>query len=101
MSNLKRRKKNPFSSVSICGLNLPHEKIHFFGAGAPPRGSMYLIESMATKNVARMRIVQGHRQEFGPVNKILKFDTKQVDAVILETLASRSRWGTLPSLCKN
>jgi metallo-beta-lactamase family protein len=75
-------------------------KIHFFGAARTTTGSMYLIEVNGKKLLLECGLFQGHRQESEQLNKILPFDTKQVDAVVLSH-AHLDHAGKLPSLCKN
>ena len=58
-------------------------KIHFFGASRTTTGSMYLIEVNGKKLLLECGLFQGHRQESETLNKVLPFDTKQVDAVVL------------------
>ncbi|HEY3932035.1 MAG TPA: MBL fold metallo-hydrolase [Verrucomicrobiae bacterium] len=75
-------------------------KIHFFGAARTTTGSMYLIEINGKKLLLECGLFQGHRQESEQLNKILPFDTRQVDAVVLSH-AHLDHAGKLPSLCKN
>ena len=74
-------------------------KIHFFGAARTTTGSMYLIEINGKKLLLECGLFQGHRQESEALNKILPFDTKQVDAVVLSH-SHLDHAGKLPSLCK-
>ena len=74
-------------------------KIHFFGAARTTTGSMYLIEVNGKKLLLECGLFQGHRQESEALNKVLPFDTKQVDAVVLSH-SHLDHAGKLPSLCK-
>jgi metallo-beta-lactamase family protein len=74
-------------------------KIHFFGAARTTTGSMYLIEVNGKKLLLECGLFQGHRQESEALNRILPFDTKQVDAVVLSH-SHLDHAGKLPSLCK-
>ncbi|HXI70712.1 MAG TPA: MBL fold metallo-hydrolase [Verrucomicrobiae bacterium] len=74
-------------------------KIHFFGAARTTTGSMYLIEVNGKKLLLECGLFQGHRQESEQLNKVLPFDTRQVDAVILSH-SHLDHAGKLPSLCK-
>ena len=74
-------------------------KIHFFGAARTTTGSMYLIEVNGKKLLLECGLFQGHRQESEQLNKVLPFDTKQVDAVVLSH-SHLDHAGKLPSLCK-
>jgi metallo-beta-lactamase family protein len=74
-------------------------KIHFFGAARTTTGSMYLIEVNGKKLLLECGLFQGHRQESEQLNKILPFDARQVDAVVLSH-AHLDHAGKLPSLCK-
>ena len=58
-------------------------KIDYFGASRTTTGSMYLIEVNGKKLLLECGLFQGHRQESEALNKVLPFDTKQVDAVVL------------------
>jgi metallo-beta-lactamase family protein len=75
-------------------------KIHFFGAARTTTGSMYLLEINGRKLLLECGLFQGHRQESEQLNKILPFDTRQVDAVVLSH-SHLDHAGKLPSLCKN
>ncbi len=75
-------------------------KIHFFGAARTTTGSMYFIEVNGKKLLLECGLFQGHRQESEQLNKVLPFDTRQVDAVILSH-SHLDHAGKLPSLCKN
>ncbi len=75
-------------------------KIHFFGAARTTTGSMYLIEVNGKKLLLECGLFQGHRQESEALNKVLPFDTRQVDAVVLSH-SHLDHAGKLPSLCKN
>ena len=75
-------------------------KIHFFGAARTTTGSMYLIEVNGKKLLLECGLFQGHRQESEQLNKVLPFDTRQVDAVVLSH-SHLDHAGKLPSLCKN
>jgi metallo-beta-lactamase family protein len=74
-------------------------KIHYFGAARTTTGSMYLIEINGKKLLLECGLFQGHRQESEALNKVLPFDTKQVDAVVLSH-SHLDHAGKLPSLCK-
>jgi metallo-beta-lactamase family protein len=74
-------------------------KIHYFGASRTTTGSMYFIEINGKKLLLECGLFQGHRQESEALNKILPFDTKQVDAVVLSH-SHLDHAGKLPSLCK-
>jgi metallo-beta-lactamase family protein len=74
-------------------------KIHYFGAARTTTGSMYLIEVNDKKLLLECGLFQGHRQESEALNKVLPFDTKQVDAVVLSH-SHLDHAGKLPSLCK-
>ena len=74
-------------------------KIHFFGAARTTTGSMYLIEVNGKKLLLECGLFQGHRKESEELNKVLPFDTKQVDAVVLSH-SHLDHAGKLPSLCK-
>jgi metallo-beta-lactamase family protein len=74
-------------------------KIHFFGAARTTTGSMYLIEVNGKNLLLECGLFQGHRQESEELNKILPFDTRQVDAVVLSH-SHLDHAGKLPSLCK-
>jgi metallo-beta-lactamase family protein len=74
-------------------------KIHFFGAARTTTGSMYLVEVNGKKLLLECGLFQGHRQESEQLNKVLPFDTRQVDAVILSH-SHLDHAGKLPSLCK-
>src|SRR5476649_1463792 len=74
-------------------------KIHFFGAARTTTGSMYLIEVNGKKLLLECGLFQGHRQESEQLNRVLPFDTKQVDAVVLSH-SHLDHAGKLLSLCK-
>jgi metallo-beta-lactamase family protein len=75
-------------------------KIHFFGAARTTTGSMYFIEVNGKKLLLECGLFQGHRQESEQLNKIMPFDARQVDAVVLSH-SHLDHAGKLPSLCKN
>src|SRR3984957_1601107 len=75
-------------------------KIHFFGAARTTTGSMYLVEINGKNLLLECGLFQGHRQESEALNKILPFEAKQVDAVVLSH-SHLDHAGKLPSLCKN
>ena len=74
-------------------------KIHCFGAARTTTGSMYLLEINGKKLLMECGLFQGHRQESEQLNKVLPFDTRQVDAVLLSH-SHLDHAGKLPSLCK-
>jgi metallo-beta-lactamase family protein len=106
MSNLFLRPKPPFTRLrsllgaASCGLIGGAMKIHFFGAARTTTGSMYLIEVNGKKLLLECGLFQGHRAESELLNKILPFDTRLVDAVVLSH-SHLDHAGKLPSLCKN
>lgn len=75
-------------------------KIHFLGATRTTTGSMYLIETNGKQLLLECGLFQGHRQESEQLNKVLPFDTRAVDAVVLSH-SHLDHAGKLPSLCKN
>src|ERR1039458_326126 len=75
-------------------------KIHFFGAARTTTGSMYLIEVNGKKLLLECGLFQGHRLESEQLNKVLPFDARPVDAVVLSH-SHLDHAGKLPSLCKN
>jgi metallo-beta-lactamase family protein len=88
------------STFRVHHVFFPAMKIHFFGAARTTTGSMYLIEINGKKLLLECGLFQGHRQESEQLNKVLPFDTKQVDAVVLSH-SHLDHAGKLPSLCKN
>ena len=74
-------------------------KIHYFGAARTTTGSMYLIEINGKQLLLECGLFQGHRQESEALNRVLPFDTKLVDAVVLSH-SHLDHAGKLPSLCK-
>jgi metallo-beta-lactamase family protein len=87
---------HPYPSV----VKFPRMKIHFFGASRTTTGSMYLLEVNGKKLLLECGLFQGHRQESEELNKVLPFDTRSVDAVVLSH-SHLDHAGKLPSLCKN
>lgn len=75
-------------------------KIHFYGAARTTTGSMYLLAVNGKKLLLECGLFQGHRRESEALNKVLPFDTRQVDAVVLSH-SHLDHAGKLPSLCKN
>lgn len=75
-------------------------KIHFFGAARTTTGSMYLLEINGKKLLLECGLFQGHREESERLNKVLPFDARQIDAVVVSH-SHLDHVGKLPSLCKN
>ena len=75
-------------------------KIHFFGAARTTTGSMYLLEVNGKNLLLECGLFQGHRQESEQLNKVLPFEARKIDAVILSH-SHLDHAGKLPSLCQN
>lgn len=75
-------------------------KLHFYGAARTVTGAQFLLEVNGKKLLIDCGMYQGRRAETYERNRSFRFDTRELDAVIL-THAHIDHSGNLPNLVKH